>query len=108
MSEENVCTTVSNEKMNQNIIDEEEEKDKKEDKENKEDKNIKEDKNNKNLSVDNTVKPTRISVTEPRKDRRIPNWLPEKDVEIVEPVNKPPHLRSKVNLCANMFYDIYT
>lgn len=28
---------------------------------------------------------------------QIPNWLPEKDnVEIVEPIVKPPHLHSKV------------
>ncbi|XP_024890607.1 RNA polymerase II-associated protein 3 isoform X1 [Temnothorax curvispinosus] len=50
-------------------------------------------------NVDNTVKPTTgsaTSVTESKKDRRIPDWLPEKDnVEIVEPIDKPPHLRSK-------------
>ncbi|XP_071570643.1 RNA polymerase II-associated protein 3 isoform X2 [Temnothorax nylanderi] len=47
-------------------------------------------------NVDNTVKPTTRSATESKKDRRIPDWLPEKDnVEIVEPIDKPPHLRSK-------------
>ncbi|XP_011687189.1 PREDICTED: RNA polymerase II-associated protein 3 isoform X2 [Wasmannia auropunctata] len=61
----------------------------------------KEDKNEKSsINVDNTVKPTTsettTSATEPKKDRRIPDWLPERDnVEIVEPIDKPPHLRSK-------------
>lgn len=54
------------------------------------------------INVDNTVKPTTTSPTcktEPKKNRRIPDWLPEKNnVAIVEPINKPPHLRSKVSL----------
>lgn len=61
---------------------------------------IKEDKNKKN-SVNTGViaKPNTISLTESKRDPRIPDWLPEKDdVEVVEPIEKPPHLRSKVNL----------
>jgi len=75
--------TSDNEKINKKIID------------------IKKDKKS-STNVDNTVKPTITSetnVTEPRKDRRIPDWLPEKDnVEILEPIDKPPHLRSKASL----------
>lgn len=122
MSGKDTCTTVSdNKKINQNIIDKEgksdennkEDKNKKENKndnnknitirmirkeniDNKEDKHKEEDKNNESVDVDNTVKSTTIDVTEPRKNQRIPDWLPEKDdVEIVEPIDKPPHLRSK-------------
>lgn len=66
--------------------------------------NTKKDKDKKSsTNVDNTVESTTISITSvtgSKKDGRIPDWLPEKDkVEIVEPINKPPHLRSKVNLC---------
>lgn len=85
MSEKNVCITeVSDCEINEKVID------------------IKEDKNEINsTNVDNTVEPSTsvTSVTEPKKDPRIPDWLPEKDnVEVVEPIDKPPHLRSKVNL----------
>lgn len=87
MSEEDVCTAdvSDHEKINQEII------------------NTKEDKSKMSSKhVDDTVKATTTSVTsvtEPRKDPRIPDWLPEKDnVEVVEPIDKPPHLRSKVNL----------
>ncbi|XP_011065015.1 PREDICTED: RNA polymerase II-associated protein 3 [Acromyrmex echinatior] len=85
MSKKNICTTdvSDNKKINEKIVD------------------TKEDQNKKNnINVDNeTVKPTIISptnITEPRKGRYIPDWLPEKhNVEIVEPIEKPPHLRSK-------------
>ncbi|CAK9822263.1 RNA polymerase II-associated protein 3 [Anthophora retusa] len=34
-----------------------------------------------------------------KRDPRIPNWLPEKnDVVVIEPIEKPPHLRSKKSL----------
>ncbi|KAL0131847.1 hypothetical protein PUN28_003004 [Cardiocondyla obscurior] len=61
---------------------------------------IKEDKNKKsNTNVENIVKPTTTSITnamELQKNQCIPDWLPEKDdVEIIEPIEKPPHLRSK-------------
>lgn len=86
MSEKDANTTDDHEKINEKVIDTEK------------------DKNEQNsTNVNNTVKPTTTSVTnviEPKKDPRIPDWLPEKNnVEIVEPVDKPPHLRSKVNLC---------
>lgn len=62
---------------------------------------IKEDKNKKN-SVNNIgaiAKSTTISLTESKRDSRIPDWLLEKDdVAVVEPIEKPPHLRSKVSL----------
>lgn len=39
------------------------------------------------------------SAAKSKKDKCIPDWLPEKDnVEIVEAIQKPPHLRCKVNL----------
>lgn len=85
MSEKDVCTTDAshNEKINE-VVD------------------VKKDKNEKSsVNVDNAIKTTTSvkSTTEPRKDRRIPDWLPEKDnVEVVEPLNKPPHLRSNVSL----------
>jgi len=88
MSKKNMYTTdvSDNKKINEKVID------------------TKEDQNKKNsINIDNeTIKPITVSPTnikEPRKDRCIPDWLPEKDnVEIVEPIEKPPHLRSKVNL----------
>ncbi|XP_018401543.1 PREDICTED: RNA polymerase II-associated protein 3 isoform X2 [Cyphomyrmex costatus] len=58
----------------------------------------KEDQNKKNsVNVDNkTVQPSPTNIQEPKKDQRIPDWLPEKnEVEVVEPIDKPPHLRSK-------------
>jgi len=62
---------------------------------------IKENKNKKD-SVNNIgaiAKLNTISLTESKRDSRIPDWLPEKDnVEVVEPIEKPPHLRSKVSL----------
>lgn len=34
-----------------------------------------------------------------KRDPHIPDWLPEKDeVTVIEPIEKPPHLRSKVRL----------
>lgn len=37
--------------------------------------------------------------TNAKRDPRIPDWLPEKDeVIVIEPIEKPPHLRSKVKL----------
>lgn len=86
MSKKDICTTDAsgNEKINQEVIDTEK------------------DKNKKSTNVDNTIKSTTSMTSEKiesKKDRRIPDWLPEKDnVEIVEPIDKPPHLRSKVNL----------
>lgn len=66
-------------------------------------KNNKDRKNNINVetakppSVPTTSK-TITSAIESKKDKRIPDWLPEKDnVEIVEAVEKLPHLRCKVN-----------
>lgn len=86
-SEKDICATdvVDNKKINQKVI------------------NTMEDKRKKSsINIDNTVKSTttnKTSAIEPKKDRRIPDWLPEKDnVEIVEPIDKPPHLRSKVRL----------
>lgn len=40
------------------------------------------------------------STTEKKgRDPRIPDWLPEKDdVVVIEPVERPPHLRSKVTV----------
>lgn len=62
---------------------------------------IKENKNKKD-SINNIgaiAKPTTITLTESKRDPRIPDWLPEKDnVVVVEPIQKPPHLRSKVSL----------
>lgn len=62
---------------------------------------IKENKNKKD-SVNNIgaiAKSNTINLTESKRDSRIPDWLPEKDdVEVVEPIEKPPHLRSKVSL----------
>lgn len=62
---------------------------------------IKENENKKN-SVNNTgaiAKSNTINLIESKRDPRIPDWLPEKDdVEVVEPIEKPPHLRSKVSL----------
>ncbi|KMQ96604.1 rna polymerase ii-associated protein 3, partial [Lasius niger] len=59
---------------------------------------IKENKNKKD-SINNIgaiAKPTTITLTESKRDPRIPDWLPEKDnVVVVEPIQKPPHLRSK-------------
>ncbi|XP_029666228.1 RNA polymerase II-associated protein 3 [Formica exsecta] len=67
-------------------------------KSNKEIIDIKEDKNKKN-SVNNVgaiAKSTTVSLTESKRDSRIPDWLLEKDdVAVVEPIEKPPHLRSK-------------
>lgn len=61
---------------------------------NKEDKNKKDSINN----VGAIAKSTTISLTESKRDPRIPDWLPEKDnVAVVEPIEKPPHLRSKVS-----------
>lgn len=83
MSKKNICTTdvSDNKKIDKKVID------------------TKEDQNKKNsINVDNeTVKPTSpTNIIESRKDRRIPDWLPEKDnVEIIEPIEKPPHLHSK-------------
>ncbi|CAL7948476.1 unnamed protein product [Xylocopa violacea] len=38
-------------------------------------------------------------ITDGKRDSRIPDWLPEKDnVTIIEPIKKPPHLRSKKSL----------
>jgi len=46
----------------------------------------------------NEISTTKSTVTKSKKDTCIPDWLPEKDnVAIVEPIEKPPHLRSKVN-----------
>jgi len=87
-------TDVSgNEKINQEVIDTEEDKNKKSTNvENK-------DKSKESTNVDNTIKSTTSmasETTESKRNRRIPDWLPEKDnVEIVEPIDKPPHLRSK-------------
>lgn len=88
MSKKDTCTTdvFDREKINKEVI------------------NIKKEKDGKSsTNVDNTVEPTTTSitsVTKSKKEGRIPDWLPEKDnVEIVEPIDKPPHLRSKVNLC---------
>lgn len=73
---------LNNAKSDKKIIETKEEKDKKKD-----------------INVQSTAKPTIPSVTEPKRDPRIPDWLPEKDnVEIVKPIKKPPYLRSKVNL----------
>lgn len=47
-------------------------------------------------SLESSIKSGVESITESKRDLRIPAWLPEKDnVEIVEPVEKPAHLRSK-------------
>ncbi|XP_032662828.1 RNA polymerase II-associated protein 3 isoform X2 [Odontomachus brunneus] len=55
---------------------------------------IKEDNNENSLNIKSTAKPTNI--IKQTKNLNIPDWLPEKDnVKIVEPVEKPPHLRSK-------------
>lgn len=98
MSKKDVYTTdvSDNEKINQEVIDTEKDK-------NKKSPNVdNKDKNKKSTNVDNTIKSTTSmtsETTESKKHRRIPDWLPEKDnVEIVEPIDKPPHLRSKVNL----------
>ncbi|XP_020289075.1 RNA polymerase II-associated protein 3-like [Pseudomyrmex gracilis] len=46
--------------------------------------------------ISETTSKTITSTTESKKDKRIPDWLPEKDnVEIVEAIQKLPHLRSK-------------
>lgn len=70
---------------------------------------IKEDKNKKD-SVNNIgaiAKPT-INLTESKRDPRIPDWLPEKDnVAVVEPIDKPPHLRSKVSLIYHSIFCVY-
>lgn len=59
---------------------------------------IKENKNEKD-NVNNIgaiAKSNTINLTESKRDSRIPDWLPEKDdVEVVESIEKPPHLRSK-------------
>lgn len=87
MSEKDLCTTdmSDHEKINKKVADPKEDESKMS-----------------STNVDNTVKPTTTSVTsvtEPKRDPRIPDWLPEKDnVEVVEPIDKPPHLRSKVKL----------
>jgi hypothetical protein len=53
-------------------------------------------KKNENKDALNEIAATTINVT--KKVTCIPDWLPEKDnVAIVEPIEKPPHLRSKVN-----------
>lgn len=61
------------------------------------DKNIKDIINNKNKKdkKDNVLD---IDIKNER-DPRIPDWLPEKDnVIVIEPIQKPPHLHSKVKL----------
>lgn len=115
MSEKDPCTTdvsdkekMSNRKNDEEILnqkDDEKMSTQKDDEKmsNEEAIDTKMDKNEKSsINVDNTVKPTTTSPTsktEPKKDRRIPDWLPEKNnVAVVEPINKPPHLRSKVSL----------
>lgn len=105
MSEKDPCTTdvsdkekMSNRKNDEILNQKDDEK-----MSNEEAIDTKMDKNEKSsINVDNTVKPTTTSPTsktEPKKDRRIPDWLPEKNnVAVVEPIDKPPHLRSKVSL----------
>lgn len=106
MSEKDPCTTdvsdkekMSNRKNGEEILNQKDD----EKMSNEEAIDTKMDKNEKSsINVDNTVKPTTTSPTsetEPKKDRRIPDWLPEKNnVAVVEPIDKPPHLRSKVSL----------
>lgn len=106
MSEKDPCTTdvsdkekMSNRKNGREILNQKDD----EKMSNEEAIDTKMDKNEKSsINVDNTVKPTTTSPTsktEPKKDRRIPDWLPEKNnVVVVEPIDKPPHLRSKVSL----------
>lgn len=59
---------------------------------------VKEDRNRKDSinNIGTIAKPTTLtSLTKAKRDPRIPDWLPEKDdVEVVEPIEKPPHLRS--------------
>lgn len=106
MSEKDPCTTdVSDKEKMSNRKNDEEILNQKDDEKmsNEEAIDTKMDKNEKSsINVDNTVKPTTTSPTsktEAKKDRRIPDWLPEKNnVAVVEPINKPPHLRSKVSL----------
>lgn len=64
----------------------------------KSNKKVVEIKKNENMKNKVAAKPATINVTNPKKDICIPDWLPEKDdVAIVEPIEKLPHLRSKVN-----------
>ncbi|CAK9807855.1 RNA polymerase II-associated protein 3 [Anthophora plagiata] len=60
-----------------------------------ENKNVTQNKNTKEGIKDNVKE----VVLEEKRDPRIPNWLPEKDdVVVIEPIEKPPHLRSKKSL----------
>lgn len=65
------------------------------------DKNIKDIINNKNKIKDK--KDNDIDIKNER-DPRIPDWLPEKDnVIVIEPIEKPPHLHSKVKLLIKIY-----
>lgn len=66
--------------------------------ENKHIKNIINIKNSIEIKEDNVTD----TVIEKKRDPRIPDWLPEKDdVIVIEPIEKSPHLRSKVKLHTN-------
>ncbi|OAD58122.1 RNA polymerase II-associated protein 3 [Eufriesea mexicana] len=54
-----------------------------------------------NIKNSTEVKENNVTDTavEKKRDPRIPDWLPEKDdVIVIEPIEKPPHLRSKQSL----------
>lgn len=63
------------------------------------DKNIKDIINNKNKIKDKKDDNVHDIDIKNKRDPRIPDWLPEKDnVIVIEPIEKPPHLHSKVKL----------
>lgn len=65
-------------------------------------KNMEKSKDNKsvvNIKDSTENKKDNVIDTNAKRDPRIPDWLPEKDeVVVIEPIEKPPHLRSKVKL----------
>ena len=65
-------------------------------------KNMEKSKDNKsvvNIKDSTENKKDNVIDTNAKRDPRIPDWLPEKDeVVVIEPIEKPPHLRSKKSL----------
>ena len=50
-------------------------------------------------NIENKKDDVAVTNIKKKRDSRIPDWLPEKDeVTVIEPIEKPPHLRSKVRL----------
>lgn len=67
---------------------------------------MEDDKNIKDIINKNKIKDKKDNDIDIKNERdpRIPDWLPEKDnVIVIEPIEKPPHLHSKVKLLIKIY-----